>query len=279
MMEHLRRARGPSLLLAASLLCATRLQADPIVSVTAPPALSTLISSDAVVSTSWSASNAYTDVSIAVLVNSSLVGETPTANAYLTSRIGPGTTVNDEIAHTQFTVPVQLPVCSSNSCGAMVTLFSGLSLGPGDYFLTLSSTATSSPVVGWFPALDPIVVTDAGVTLGASFLGSAVAAYPAASAFGTYPFAMQLVVTGEPATAIPESPTAILIGLGVLVLRTAAPRVAKRDLARDGRPRLPTAYTLARRLLEARAVVGYTHCRWLVRLARVGPTLVRRQEC
>jgi hypothetical protein len=215
-MENLGRARGPSLLLTAILLSPITLQADPIISVTAPPALSTLISSNSVVSTSWSTSNAYTGVSIAVLVNSSLVGETPTANAYLTTQIGPGTTVTDEIAHTQFTVPGELPVCSPSSCGAVVTLFSSLSLGPGDYFLTLSSTATSSPVVGWFPALDPTVVTDTGVTPGSSFLGFSVASYPPASAFGTYPFAMHFIVTGTAATPIPEPPTAILVGLGVL---------------------------------------------------------------
>jgi hypothetical protein len=105
---------------------AVRLKADTIIiSVTAPPALSTGIGGiSRVVPTSWSQSKPYTRVSISALVDSLHVGQTPTANAYLTTRIGAGTTAADEIAHTQFTVPAELPVCSPSSCGAMVTLFS-----------------------------------------------------------------------------------------------------------------------------------------------------------
>jgi hypothetical protein len=140
------------------------LEADSIIiSVTAPPSLSTLITSSSVVSTSWSQSTPYTGVSIAVLVDSAIVGQTPTADAYLTTRIGPGTTAMDEIAHTRFTVPAELPVCSQTSCGAMVTLFSGLSLGPGEYFVTLSPSAISSGTVGWFPSFNPTVVEDTGL--------------------------------------------------------------------------------------------------------------------
>ena len=62
------------------------LKADPIIiSVAAPPALSTLIDASSIVSTSWSQSKPYTGVSIAVLVDSTIVGQTPTADAYLTT--------------------------------------------------------------------------------------------------------------------------------------------------------------------------------------------------
>jgi hypothetical protein len=180
-------------------------EADPIIiSVTAPPGLSTLIGGAAVV-TSWSQSTSHTGVSIAVLLDAALVGQTPSAHAYLTTRIGPGTTAMDEIAHTRVTVPTELPVCSpGGSCGAMVTLFSDLRLGPGTYFVTLSPDATSPPssgAVGWFPALNPTVVAASGVSEGASLITSAVAAYPPASAFGGYPFAMNLTVTGTAAFA------------------------------------------------------------------------------
>jgi hypothetical protein len=199
-----------------SLICSIAVEAEPIIiSVTAPPALSMAIGGR---STSWSQSKYYTGVSIAVLVDSFIVGQTPTANAYLTTRIGPGTTASDEIAHTQFTVPPELPVCSPSSCGAMVTLFSGLSLGPGNYFLTLGPDAASIGTVGWFPALNPTVVLDTGVTEGASFLASAVASYPPASTFGVEPFVMNFAVTGTEATVIPEPATATLVGCGALVL-------------------------------------------------------------
>ena len=185
---------------------------------TAPPGLSFGIGTiGAVWSTAWSQSNDYTGVSIAVLVDAFHVGDTPSANAYLSTRIGPGTTASDEIAHTQFTVPTVLPVCSPSSCGAMVTLFSSLSLGPGQYFLTLSPDPGSVSIVGWFPALNPTVVLDTGVAEGASFLASATASYAPASTFSVAPFVMNFSVNGTQATQVPEPATATLVGCGALV--------------------------------------------------------------
>lgn len=215
----LRRSRRFGVALAMVLICPISLMADSvIISVTAPPGLSTLIDSSSVVSTSWSESQAYSDVAISVLVDSAIVGQTPSADAFLTTNIGPGTTATDEISHTRFTVPVQLPVCSPNSCGAVVTLFSGLNLGPGDYFLTIAPDAMSSGVVGWFPALNPTVVEGAGVSEGTSFLAAGAAFYPPASAFGDYQYAMNFTVTGAATSPIPEPATAPMIGLGALVL-------------------------------------------------------------
>jgi hypothetical protein len=210
----------------AILISPVPLKAAPIIiSVTAPPALSTLIDSTSVVSTSWSQSKAYTGVSIAALVDSAIVGQTPTADAYLTTVIGPGTTTMDEIARAQFAVPATLPVCSISSCGAMVTLFSGLSLGPGNYFVTMSPDPLSSGIVGWFPALNPTVLVDTGVSEGTSFIAPAVASYPPASAFTVYTMglppiifdvAMNFAVTGT--TAIPEPSTSTLIAFAALLL-------------------------------------------------------------
>jgi len=218
-------AGGLFVALAVSLVGPMSLKADPIIiSVTAPPGLSTLIDSSSIVSTSWSEAGSYTEVSIAALVDSAIVGQTPTADAYLTTQIGPGTTTADEIAHSQFTVPVNLPICSPSSCGAMVTLFSGLSLGPGNYFLTMGPDPISIGVVGWFPALNPSVLLDTGVSEGNSFFASAMASYPPASDFGVSPFAMNFVVTGTPTSAIPEPSTATLVAFGtffLLIIRRA----------------------------------------------------------
>jgi hypothetical protein len=220
-MENLGRASGLWIALATILICPISLRAESpqaqptiIISVTAPPSLSTLIHGSSVVSTAWSQSKPYTGVSIAVLVNSALVGQTPMADAYLTTRIGPGTTVMDEIAHTRFTVPAELAVCSEHSCGAMVTLFSGLSLGPGNYFVTMSPNAMSNGLVGWFPSINPTVLVDTGVSKEASFIAFAVASYPPASVFQPYtlgispPFppmivdaAMNITVTATAGTA------------------------------------------------------------------------------
>jgi len=217
-MKILGSARGFGAVLATILICPISLKAVPIISVTGPPSLSTLIHSASILSTSWSQSQAYTGVAIAVLVNSPTFGQSPLADAYLTTRIGPGTTVTDEIAHTQFAVPLQLPVCSQMSCGAYVTLFSGLSLGPGDYFLTLGPDAARTFLAGWFPVTSPTVLLDTGVTQGATFFSPAMAPYAPASAFGGNNFPMNFIVTGTAVGAIPEPATAPLIGVGALLL-------------------------------------------------------------
>ena len=208
-----RRATGVAAALATCLffltspaLQAGSPQSDPIIiSVTSPPGLSTLVGLP--LATSWSQSKSYSGVSISILVDAAIVGRTPTVDAFLTTRTGPGTTSADEIAHTQFTVPSTLPVCSPNSCGAMVTLFSDLTLGPGNYFLTLSPGDTSMGEAGWFPAVPPTVSLDTGVSEGPSFRASTAASYPPASDFGPMENAMNITVTGSGTFAgVPGTP-------------------------------------------------------------------------
>ena len=118
----------------------------------------------------------------------------------------------------------------------MVTLFSGLSLGPGNYFITMGSDPTSSGAVGWFPALDPTVVLDTGVTQGEAFrtFPSPVAPYPPASDFSLFPTDVSpqpfnFIVTGESVAAIPEPTTTLMVsgalfmGLAVFLSRWTWP--------------------------------------------------------
>src|SRR5262249_31020072 len=85
-----------------------------------------------------------------------------------------------------------------------------------NYFLTMAPDALSTGTAGWFPALNPTVLLDTGVSEGASFIASAAASYPPASAFAVYPFAMNFTVTGT-AVPIPEPVTASLIAFGALL--------------------------------------------------------------
>jgi hypothetical protein len=216
--------------LATVLICPISLAANTvIISVTGSPGLSTLIDyssvvASSVVSTSWSESKSFSGVTISILVNSAIVGQTPSADAFLTTSIGPGTTVIDEVASTQFTVPLQLPVCSQYSCGADVTLFSGLNLGPGTYFLTLAPDDTSSGEVGWFPAMDPTVLENPGVIEGTAFFDTSVASYPPAGSFVANDFAMDFTVTGTAVAPVPEPATVTpLVGLGALFLLLTTP--------------------------------------------------------
>jgi hypothetical protein len=121
----------------------------------------------------WSQSSTLANVSIAANLDGG--GGTVSGTAWLTTQIGPGTTIANEIAHCDFSVtsPVFEP--------ELTTLFSGLTLGPGSYYLVL----TSSGGGGWEVASSfiPIMASGIGVTSrsGRSFFS--VAAYPPATSF------------------------------------------------------------------------------------------------
>jgi hypothetical protein len=202
---------------------AVSLQANTIISTSGQAGISTLISSRRAVWVSWTASQSYSDVSISVFIDSSFPGETPSATAYLTTQIGPGTTaLGHEIASAMFTVPSVLPVCLPGICGATVTVLSGLTLGPGTYFLTLGSDAPTSPVVGWFPIIGSFsTVSDSGVTLssvvGTTGFSGPVVGYPPGNLFEVNNFfglAQIFEVTGTP-VPVPEPGAGYLVGLGV----------------------------------------------------------------
>src|SRR5215831_21113574 len=88
---------------------------------------------------------------------STFIGIPADATAFLTTAIGPGTTVANEIAH----VTVPLPAANLGVLNT-VTLFSGLDLAPAHYYLTLTSAAgvwQTSDFVSWtrsgIPCLNP----------------------------------------------------------------------------------------------------------------------------
>lgn len=76
------------------------------------------------------------------------------ANAYLTTRIGPGTTVADQIAATTFA----FPQIFTGTPYPDVTLFTGLSLTPGTYYLTVIGAPGSSG--GWGNTNAPVFASD-----------------------------------------------------------------------------------------------------------------------
>ena len=82
--------------------------------------------------TQWQSRLAFEDVMVTADL-SSLIGMTGTATAFLTTKVGPGTTAADEIAHATVTLPDFF--ASSHT----VTLFSGLDLAPANYYLSIVS--------------------------------------------------------------------------------------------------------------------------------------------
>lgn len=211
----LRRMNWPALLaLAIALLVTASARADVIVSTLGGEGglgacISTgLLGGDcpAIATASWSQSSTYTGVSISASLFDafSVAG---TINAFLTDSIGAGTTVANEIASANVAYPVDI--------FGQLTLFSGLTLGPGTYYLTLHTSETADWLYGYAGVM---------VAPGVSHLGDSKATCCAGyipSSNPTFPLSQMLsyAVTGTPAPAeVPEPGTAGLLGAGVVLL-------------------------------------------------------------
>jgi hypothetical protein len=117
-------------------------RATPIVSISGPdnpfgniPGLST----GAGRLTQWQSALAFEDVTVTADL-SSVPNVATTATAFLTTRIGPGTTAADEVAR----ATVALPDFFAPS--HTVTLFTGLNLAPAHYYLTIVSSPVTSGI-------------------------------------------------------------------------------------------------------------------------------------
>lgn len=126
---------------------------------------------------SWTQTNRFTNVTIAAKVGG-LFG-TPavgSGSAFLTRRVGPGTTTNDELASVSF----PFPAAATN-----VVLFTGLTLDPGTWFLTIAGDPGSwGP--NWLLSCRSDFAYADGVTLGTGYTFYGSAPYrPAAENFGS----------------------------------------------------------------------------------------------
>src|SRR5215472_2994643 len=180
-------------------------RANTIVSVTGPLSIGFVVSNTESLAATWSQANTYSDVTITALLHATFPDQTSEGDAYLTTRIGPGTTSADEIARSHFsTIPGE---------SFLIPLFSGLTLGPGSYFLTLGSTSNMSPVPVWDNTEPGIVdvAVDNGVNLGSRFQSFPASSYPPSSSFASVSHFWIFTVTGTP-TIIPEPSTMVFTG-------------------------------------------------------------------
>jgi hypothetical protein len=175
---------------------------------------------------SFTTTSAFTDITISALFYSNTFGATGSGTAYLTNSIGPGTTEGaNEVAKVSLT---DLP--SPFTTSTPETVFTGLSLAAGTYYVILANDA-GSPGAGWGGAASPVVTTSPGVTIGyfsTNFIDPGLLAdYSPASDFTTRGPDQGFVfsVIGSPASPVPEASTWAMMLIGFAGLGRAAYRM------------------------------------------------------
>jgi hypothetical protein len=168
---------------------------------------------------SWNQAVEYDGVNISFPGNGLLTNGLPstvTGTAYLTTMMGTGTTVADQIAVTQFTAP--------DAPHSTISLFSGLDLAPDTYYLMIF--AVPGVQIAWDATNSPISLFGTGVTLnfpvadGENLLGT-YAQYPPET---QYVFGLQdnLLIN---VTSAPEPCTLTLLflssAMGLVIRRPA----------------------------------------------------------
>ena len=167
-----------------------------------------------VLSMSWGQSVTYSNIAITMPLQDSTLGGPiggVEGTAYLMNQIGPGTTPANEV------VP-PAAVSGLPATFAPRTLFSGLTLPAGTYFVVLVSTNTSPLSMSPAGTLSPVVTSGVGVGVGGGAAAVTPAAYPPATTVGPN-MPLLITITGDLGIAAPASvPTISTSGIGVLVL-------------------------------------------------------------
>lgn len=193
-------------------------RADTILTI-APGGSATALGANA---SSWTSTVGFTAVTIVVNVGT-LNASTPNVSAYLMTHIGPGTTTAQQVAATTFVAPT---VVNFFNPPPATTVFTGLSLPPGTYYLVLSSTSGSA---AW-EQNSGAVITGTGVTFAGDH--SAVpASFPPASSFSANAQIFAVQVTGTPAV-LPSTPAPPSLLLTLSGLAAAGLVLARKKWAR-----------------------------------------------
>jgi len=190
--------------------------------------------SDTAAAVSFRTTAAYTNVTISMPLKDESsggpIGGTE-GTAYLVNAIGAGATAANEAAP---------PVTISGLTGSFAwrTLWSGISLPPGTYYVVLVAAANTTPALS--PSLSAeggsagsmVVTTGVGVSDVGARVTSAIAPFPPASNFGGFnpPSQIFVLVSGDPASAsysTPAPPSWALATLALLLIGAAARFLAK----------------------------------------------------
>jgi hypothetical protein len=157
-------------------LTRTATPADPpatgntLISVRGDPNANFVLDREQMLGLAWSQTVAYSHVAIDATLRTWTLGGSGTA--YLTRRVGSGTTAADQLASAPFSFPASY---------SPVRLFSGLDLPPGTYYLTLAANAPADGLWNAVFACTSVIGTAPGVALVSSFRGETPNPYPPSS--------------------------------------------------------------------------------------------------
>jgi|HubBroStandDraft_4_1064222.scaffolds.fasta_scaffold340615_2 hypothetical protein len=179
-------------------------------------------SKSAFLAVSWTQTGTFNNVSI----EAQLESDTPDiamGTAYLSNKIGAGAG-NGNVLDT-FNVST-----NNNDPSALISLFSGLTLGPGTYYLSIQQGSS----LFWIESGTPVQTLDSGVTQGSNLIASGtVGTPPISTSFVDYTLSNPLFqVTGTPGTTTTTTPEPsmlllLLAGIGGVVYARTGSRSAR----------------------------------------------------
>jgi hypothetical protein len=165
-----------------------------------------------VMGVSWSQSATYEDVSILMPIGGDcgIDGRSVCGSIYLTNAVGPDTTMENLLARVNlFGQP-----------SGMNTIFTGLTLPPGTYYLMLYNASIETAPY-WSSTSNPQISLAEGVMLNQAFASAILNAnsnFPPASPVAPLNANLQFLVTSGPTTNVPEPSPAIPAAVGSLML-------------------------------------------------------------
>ena len=157
---------------------------------------------------SWTQTVTYTDVTVGANLGAPSIQATSTGMAYLVDQIGQGTTVADELA-----LPFSISITGDTAINEMTTLFTGLTLGPGTYYLVvLPSSFGQSDSLDWHDVAPPHQTLGSGVTQNASLQASSPSGFGPANTFSSTSINPIFRVTGNLVPVATPEPASLLLG-------------------------------------------------------------------